>query len=168
MKKTPSALKWLAETRARTAHDLAESERVQAALAARVMKLREELAALDRTLSVYDPGIEPELVQAVQGHRPDYGQRGALTAAIGRILQAQAPHYVSTALLLVLLCAEFGLEFATPQELIRWRKNVVARRLRHMLDQGLVEREQDPSVWTAEVGRWRWKFSAADIKLNDL
>lgn len=157
MKKTPSALKWLAETRARTAHDLAESERVQAAVVARTARLREELAALDRTLTVYDPSIEPAAVQAVQGHRPEYGQRGNLTAAIGRILQTQAPHYVSTELLLVLLCAEFDLEFATPQELSRWRKNVVARRLRHMLGQGLVEREQDPSVWTVEFGHWRWK-----------
>jgi hypothetical protein len=168
MKKTPSALKWLAETRARTAHDLAESERVQTAVVARVARLREELAALDRTMTVFDPGIEPARVQAVQGHRPEYGQRGNLTGAIGRILQAQTPHYVSTELLLLLLCAEFGLEFATPQELSRWRKNVVARRLRHMLDQGLVEREQDPSVWTAEFGRWRWEVSAGAMKLHDL
>lgn len=167
MNRTPSALKWLAETRARTAHDLAESERVHAAVVARTTRLREELAALDRTLTVYDPCIEPARVQAVHGHRPDYGQRGALTVAIGRILQAQAPHYVSTELLLVMLCAEFGLEFATPQELSRWRKNVVARRLRHMLDQGLVEREQDPSVWTVEFGRWRWGQSVV-ARLADL
>lgn len=167
MKKTPSALKWLAQTRARTAHDLAQSERVQAAVVARTATLREDLAAIDRTLTLYDPDIEPERVQAVQGHRPDYGQRGALTAAIARILKAQAPHYVSTELLLVMLCAEFGLEFATPQELSRWRKNVVARRLRHMLDQGLVEREQDPSVWTVEFGRWRWGQSIV-ARLADL
>lgn len=160
MKKTPSALKWLAETRARTAHDLAESERVQAAVVARTARLREELAALDRTLTVFDPAIVPAQVQAVRGHRPDYGGMGKLTEAIGRILQAQAPRYVSTELLLVMLCAEFGLEFETPQELSRWRKNVVARRLRHMLDQGLVEREQDPDVWTVEYGRWRWREQA--------
>lgn len=111
MKKMPSALKWLAETRARTAHQLAESERVQAAVLARTEKLREELTALDRTLTIYDPELQPEKVQAVRGHRPHYGQRGNLTAAIARILQAQAPPYVSTELLLVLLCSEFNLQF---------------------------------------------------------
>ncbi|MDE2093603.1 MAG: hypothetical protein KGL99_05790 [Burkholderiales bacterium] len=168
MKPTPSALKWLAETRARVAHHLAESERVQVALRARTDKLREELAALDRTMTIYDPTIWPADVQPVNGHRPNYGQRGGLTAAIARILKAQAPHYVSTELLLVLLCAEFGLKFETPQELSRWRKNVVARRLRHMLGQGLVEREQDPSAWTVEFGRWCWKQSAAVATLADL
>jgi len=168
MKKTPSALKWLAETRARTAHDLAESERIQEAVLARTKKLREELASLDRTLTIYDPSLQPDQVQAVQGHRPSYGQRGNLTAAIARILQAQSPHYVSTELLLVLLCAEFNLQFETPQELSRWRKNVVARRLRHMLDQGLVEREQDPGVWTVEFGRWRWSQPSSVASLADL
>lgn len=167
MKPTPSALKWLAETRARVAHELAESERVEVALQARMGKLREELAALDRTLTIYDPTIRPAEVQPVNGHRPNYGTRGGLTAAIARVLKAQEPHYVSTELLLVLLCAEFKLEFETPQELSRWRKNVVARRLRHMLDQGLVEREQDPSVWTVEHGRWRWGQSIV-ARLADL
>lgn len=167
MNRTPSALKWLAETRACVANDLAGSERVQAAVLERATRLREELAELDRTLKVYDPSIEPEQVQAVRGHRPDYVQRGNLTAAIARILKGQAPHYVSTELLLVLLCAEFNLQFETPQEMSRWRKNVVARRLRHMLDQKLVEREQDPSVWTVEYGRWRWGQSIV-AKLADL
>lgn len=167
MKNTPSALKWLAEKRARTAHDLAESERVQEAVLARTARLRAELAALDRTLTIYDPGIRPEHVQPVNGHKPNYGMRGNLTSAIARILQEQAPHYVSTELLLVLLCAEFNLQFETPQELSRWRKNVVARRLRHMLDQGLVEREQDPDVWTGEFGRWRTATKPA-LTLQDL
>ena len=138
------------------AHDLADSERVQQAVVERTNKLREELAALDRTLTVYDSNLCPASVQPVRGHRPAYGQRGGLTAAIARVLQAQSPHYVSTDLLLLILCAEFNLEFETPRELSRWRKNVVARRLRHMLDSGVVEREQDPTIWTVEHGRWRW------------
>lgn len=99
-KKTPSALKWLAETRARVSYELAESERVWLAMLERTRKLREELAAVDRTLTIYDPSLCPADIQPVNGHRPEYGSRGGLTAAITHILKSQAPHYVSTELLL--------------------------------------------------------------------
>lgn len=159
MKKTPSALKWLAETRARLAHDLADSERIQAVVVTRTAKLRDDLAALDRTLTIYDPAIRPENVEGVQAHRAAYGKRGNLIGAIERLLKAQAPNYVSTEMLVLLLSAEFNLRFETRQEMVRWQKNVVGRALRKLVNRGDVEREQDPSVFTSELGRWRWTSS---------
>lgn len=167
MKKTPSALKWLAETRARLAFELADSERIQATVVTRTAKLSDDLAALDRTLTIYDPAIRPENLEGVQAHRAAYGKRGNLIGAIQTILQAQAPNYVSTEMLVLLLSAEFNLEFDTRQEMVRWQKNVVGRALRKLVDRGDVEREQDPSVFTSEFGRWRWGQSVA-VALADL
>lgn len=164
---TPSALKWLAETRARLAHDLADSERIQAVVLARTSKLRDDLAALDRTLTIYDPAIRPENVEGVQAHRAAYGKRGSLIEAIERLLKAQAPSYVSTEMLVLLLSVEFNLQFDTRQDLSRWSKNVVGRALRKLVDRGVVEREQDPSVFASKFGRWRWGQSVA-VALADL
>ena len=157
MRKTPSALKWLAETRARTAHELADSERIQAVVLARTSKLRDDLAALDRALTIYDPTIRPENIEGVQAHRAAYGKRGNLIGAVESILKTNAPNYVSTETLVMLLSVDFNLQFETRQDLSRWQKNVVGRALRKLVDRGDVEREQDPSVFTAEVGRWRWR-----------
>lgn len=49
--------------------------------------------------------------------------------------------------------------------MVRWQKNVVGRALRKLADRGNVEREQDPSVFTAELGRWRWaQLSATTLE----
>lgn len=134
---------------------------------ARTSKLRDDLAALDRTLTIYDPAIRPENVEGVQAHRAAYGKRGSLIEAIERLLKAQAPSYVSTEMLVLLLSVEFNLQFDTRQDLSRWSKNVVGRALRKLVDRGVVEREQDPSVFASKFGRWRWGQSVA-VALADL
>lgn len=59
MKKTPSALKWLAEKRARTAHDLKQTVRIATEVARRLAGLNLDLPALARSVRIYDARIDP-------------------------------------------------------------------------------------------------------------
>lgn len=60
MKQTPSALKWLAERRARVAHDVEQTRRIAAELAHRAQQLEGDLAALDHSIRLYDRRVDVE------------------------------------------------------------------------------------------------------------
>lgn len=156
MRNTPTALKWLADKRRRLAHDLTQTTAIALEVNRRVETLQMDLEALDRALVIFDPCIEPGLLQSVHGHRRP-GKRGSLRLALIDILQKHAPAWVATENIEMLLCLELGLTFATPTERKRWYQNVLRAQLKRFVAQDLVEREQDPAVVTGEVGRWRWK-----------
>lgn len=82
MKPTPSALKWLAEKRARVAFDLDFDLPLIADLQAKAAALQEDLAAIDRSIGLYDETIDPCTIEPVNGWRGNYGKRGALKAAV--------------------------------------------------------------------------------------
>lgn len=161
MKKTPSALKWLAEKRARVAHDLEQTARLATDLARRSEELRVDLAALDRSIQLYDANIDPASIGTVAAWKGRYGARGAMREAIEAVLQELAPEWVATDNLEMLVCARLGLSFETPLQRKRWYDDSFTSRLRKLAAEGLVERFHDPSVMTAEVGRWRWKQALA-------
>ena len=160
MTKTPSALKWLAEKRARVAHDLDQTARLAADLAKRSAELRIDLAALDRSIQLYDPDIDPAVIGTVAGWKGRYGARGALRETVEGVLQELAPEWVATDNVEMLVCARLGLTFESATERKRWYDNSLTKLLRKLAAEGLVERFHDPNVVTAEVGRWRWKREA--------
>ena len=69
MRNTSTALKWLADKRSRLAHDLTQTTAIALEVNRRVETLQMDLEALDRALVIFDPGIEPGLLQSVHGHR---------------------------------------------------------------------------------------------------
>ena len=162
MKNTPSALKWLAEKRARTAHDLEQTGRIAAEVDKRLADLKLDLAALDRAVRIYDSRIDPTKIEAVNGWQGSYGKRGALREAVAGVLKAHAPDWVPTDAVEMLVRLELGLAFESAQERKRWYDNTFRDALKKLVSDGLAERHQDPEVFTAEVGRWRWKAPEED------
>lgn len=96
VKKTPSALKWLAEKRARATHDVEHLQRLAEDVQRRLEVVRLDLAALDRAIRLYDENIDPTQIEAVHGWKGKYGSRGSLKGAILGVLEAHAQEWVST------------------------------------------------------------------------
>ena len=161
MRHTPSALKWLAEKRARVAHDLEQTARVARELSLRAGELEKDLAALDRAVRIYDPSIDPVSIGTVDGRQGRYGKRGNLRECIKGVLKQLAPEWVATDTIEMVVSLELGVTFSTPAERKRWYDNTFARQLRNLVTEGLVERFHDASVVTTEVGRWKWKVETA-------
>ena len=156
MKNTLSALKWLAEKRARLAHDVAQTERIAAEVTRRLENLRLDLAGVDRSIQVYDPAINPESIAPIQAH-VRHGKRGSLRQTMIEALQNNSPAWSSTDTIELLVVASLGLTFELAAERKRWYDNVFRKQLKRLVSEGLVERLQDPLEPTTEVGRWRWK-----------
>lgn len=155
MRKTPSYLKGLAETRARAAGDLERALKLLAGVQQTVITAQHDLAACDRLIRKFDASIDPDKIPAIRGYQGRYGQRGKLADAVADYLCENAPCDVGTLEVALALQAKFGLEFGTAQERSRWVTSSVAGRLRKFVAAGLVERLHD--TCTAEEGRWRWK-----------
>ena len=167
MRHTPSALKWLAEKRARVAHDLEQTARIARELSLRAGELEKDLAALDRAVRIYDPSIDPETIGMVDGRQGRYGKRGTLRQHIEDVLKELAPEWVATDTIEMVVTLRLGVTFATPAERKRWYDNTFARQLRNLVTEGLVERFHDATVVTTEVRRWRWPNTSSCI-LSDL
>ena len=161
VKKTPSALKWLAEKRARIAHDLEQTERIVSDMTLRRDGLRFDLAALDRTLAIYDPAINPESIGSVNGWQGKAGKRGSLRTTILNVLKSHEPEWVSTANIEAVVTFELGLSFELPSLRRHWYNGSFRGTLKKLLADGLAEREKDPTEYQNEVGRWRWKQEKA-------
>lgn len=78
MKQTPSALKWLAERRARVAHELEQARRIASEHAKRAESLALGQESLDRLIRLYDRSIDPECIESIHGWRGRYGKRGGV------------------------------------------------------------------------------------------
>lgn len=112
MKKIPSALKWLAEKRARVAgqlqaseatlahidHQVAALEKELAAIkavrglaAAKVAQFRSEVATLDSTVLIYDNKIDPSAIGIVKGWSGRYGKLGAFATFCWRCCGSARP-----------------------------------------------------------------------------
>lgn len=156
MKHTPTALKWLADKRRRLSADLVQTTAIAAEVNQRVETLRIDLEALDRALVIFDASIEPELLKPVSAHGRT-GKRGLLREAVINVLQTHSPAWVATENIEALVCLELGLTFETTTVRKHWYENSLTRLLRKLVIENLAERLQDPTVFTSEVGRWRWK-----------
>lgn len=175
MKKVPSALKWLAETRARTAGRIAgckqalelSNERVRELeaelekqrefrdqLVGRIEQLEKDLASLDGSVTVFDERIDPQAIGVVNGWAGKYGKRGAFRECLLDVLKQRAPDYVSTSLLAAHVIAEFGLWFVSAEERKAWYDNNLRGALKKMDKLGKVERSPGSLTSTEERG-WR-------------
>lgn len=154
MRKTPSYLKGLAETRARAARDVQCYQQLVDELQTRLAQAQAELAACDTLIKKFDDRLDPGMIQPVNGWKGRYGKRGALKEAVLKVLQAHAPAEVTTTVIGLAVQAEFRLVFYLPVEREAWIANSVRNCLKKLVKEGLVEACHDQSN-TGFVGSWR-------------
>lgn len=154
MRKTPSYLKGLAETRARAARDVQCYQQLVDELQTRLAQAQAELAACDTLIRKFDDRLDPDLIDPVNHWQGRYGKRGALKAAVLKVLQAHAPEEVTTTMIGLAVQAEFRLVFYLPVEREAWLANSVRNCLKKLVKEGLVEACHDQSN-TGFVGSWR-------------
>src|SRR4051812_13865695 len=111
MRKTPSYLKGLAETRARVAADVERFQQIQQEVAQKLEQAQDELAACDRLIRKYDHRLNPEAIAPIRSWQGRYGKRGKLQDTIKRLLQQAHPEAIDTSELLWALQIEFQLDF---------------------------------------------------------
>jgi hypothetical protein len=178
MKKTPTALRWLAEKRARTAGDLAsccraaemiamEIEAMQSdlflsqqyleAAIAKKDRLTTDLAALDQTLVIYDSGIRPGEIEPIRSWSGQYGKRGALKDFLIETLKSRSPEFVSSTELSLIVIMRFSLHFDNKEAKTHWYKGAFKNTLKVLAAQGRVERGTGRLVLSGTPGIWRWK-----------
>lgn len=182
MKKTPTALKWLAEKRARIAGELQSADQVsqylredieelhqQTAVIAEFLaaaeqkqeRLRGELAALDQVVVLYDAGLRPDSIAPINGWQGNYGTRGALRAFLVETLKGRAPEFVTTQELEMLTISKFSLVFEHREVRLHWYKGSFRGTLKLLASQQLIERGHGKVNYLQEMGRWRWKQEVA-------
>lgn len=162
MRKTPSYLKGLAETRARSAGDAVRLRKLYEEIGKKLEEAEAEQAACDKLIQKYDPRLVPARIPNINGWQGRYGRRGALGAAILRHVEAAWPDEITTIELCVQLQLEFQLDFSTWQEKYDWAHQSVYSKLWLYAKNGLLDSCHNPSKRaTSEVGRWRWKSDAA-------
>lgn len=182
MKKTPSALKWLAEKRARVAGELQSCEQTIAHLeedipelrkrlafaesafastASRKTRLATELAAMDQVVRIYDEGLNPASIEPINAWQGNYGKRGALREFLIETLRTRVPEYVSTSELELLTVTQFALVFEHPALRKHWYDGSFRGTIKVLANQGLIERSHSAGTYTREIGSWRWKQEVA-------
>ena len=179
MRKTPSYLKGLAETRARVAGDLQRHEKQHSQLEVTLnatkadlerhqrrytgvckglAEAKADLESCDRLIRKFDDRLDPSQIEPIHAWKGRYGKRGGLKEMIDQVLKDFAPVAMTTPELAQAVMAEFQLEFATEKALKMWSHNSLGRSLKILVAAGLVERLHDPKIyWGGKDGMWRWK-----------
>jgi len=161
MRKTPSYLKGLAETRARAAGDVQRFKEIYEEIGQKLARAERDLAACDCLIQKFDERLNPDLIQPIHGWQGRYGERGALLEEVRRIIQNAWPEEVTTTEIVWRAQIRFQLHFLTFQEKKRWQDNSLRSAIKNLLAKNEIERMHDKSVGlNAEVGRWRWKSDA--------
>lgn len=167
MRKTPSALKWLVEKRARLANDVAQTGALAAELTHRHATLQAQLAALDATIRLYDGTLDPTSIAPIAAWQGRFGKRGALREALIEILRGYSPHWVASATIGAAFIAKYGITFVSPAHRKRWHKQSFGSALLRLANEGVAERLHDPEAPTGKHGHWRLMQSATP-RLADL
>ena len=158
-RKVSSYLKGLVDTRARAAGDLERLQRIHDEVSARMATAQAEIDACDRLIRKFDGRLDPTLIEPLRTQ--SYGGRGRLRAALLDQLQLAYPGEVTTSEMAVELQIKFGFDFRTADERDRWVRGSMARALRDLLEEGLVDRMHDPALRTGGPGRWRLRPATA-------
>jgi hypothetical protein len=161
MKKTPSYLKGLAETRARAAGEVQRYEKIAADVDDLLRKARDALAACDLLIVRFDARLSPEDIEPIRPPKFYGGKRGQLRNTVIEILKREEPETVTTSQIGLEIQIRFLLTFETPAERTAWQCNSIGRLLRKMFKQGMLDRLHDPEALTQDGARWCWKSGAA-------
>lgn len=154
MRKTPSYLKGLAETRARAAADVLRYQQVIDEITVNLNKAKAEIDACDQLIKKFDERLDPALIEPVLHWKGRYGKRGALREAILNLLEARAPTAVTTTEIGWQMQLKFDIGFNHWTERKRWMTNSIGNCLKTLVKEGLAEACHDQSK-TGGVGSWR-------------
>ena len=161
MKKLPSYLKGLVETRARSAGDIARLEELRRLLDIEIETARAKLRAADTLIRDFSPLLDPSQIQPV---KPRKGRHGRLREAVRLILQDAAPEALPTNEIAFLVAEMIEIRFHTVADFRRWAKNAVTRELRKQTETGSLER----LPVAGEENRWRAVTCGRARTLSDL
>lgn len=153
MRKTPSYLKGLAETRARAAADVLRYKQILDEVTASLARAQAELASCDTLIRKFDARLDPQQIDPVAGWQGRYGKRGALREAVLALLREYAPNPVSTSEVGLKMQLKFNIAFDHPRERKQWMSNSVAGCLKILAKDGLVEQCPEMSG-ASNVGYW--------------
>lgn len=167
MKKVPSYLKGLAETRERVAADVLRYQRILDEVGASLADAQAELAACDRLIKKFDARLDPSLIQPIRAWKGRYGERGALRNAVIQYLEDHAPAIISTTELNWSMVKAFKLDLDLRHELARWTTNTLRSCLKRMAAFGEIEWLEPELAEGTFHGGWRWKQQGAQT-LGDL
>ena len=158
MRKTPSYLKGLAETRARAAGDVQRFKKLYDEIGQKLAKAERDMAACDLLIQRFDERLDPGLIQPINGWQGRYGKRGALVEAVRKIIEGVWPDEITTTEIVWRIQIKFQFDFDTWKQKKRWQDNSLRNAIKSLLAKGEIERMHDKSAGlNAEVGRWRWK-----------
>jgi len=157
MKKTPSYLLGLAETRARAAGDLLRYEKIAQDVAVLIENARQAVTAADLLIRRLDSRLDPSDIEPIRAPKYFGGMRGKLKETVIEILKREAPGSVTTTEVAIELQIRFQLTFETAALRSRWQGNSVSRLLRVLYENKLLDRLHDPHALTGDGARWRWK-----------
>jgi hypothetical protein len=161
MRKTPSYLKGLAETRARAAGDVQRFKRIYEEIGQKLAKAECDLAACDLLIQRFDERLNPCLIQPIHAWQGRYGKRGALVEEVRNIIKSVSPDEIATTEIAWRVQIKFQFDFVTWNEKKHWQDNSLRTAIRALLAKGEIERVHDVSHGlTGAVGRWRWKSDA--------
>lgn len=150
----PSVMKWMVESHARLAGDIARTEKLIAALQADLKRMRDLQDSLASVTRHFDASIDPEQLPTLNGWAGRYGKRGALKAAVMSVLEEAYPEPMRTLEIAVRVIQRLGLAIETPKQLTLWMKSSLTCVLRRGVADGSIERLHDP-IGGNELGTWR-------------
>ena len=125
-----------------------------AASAATASVLGEDLASLDRTLSLHSPEVDASAIGPVRAWKDRYGKRGQLRRHIMEVLRGRSPAWTTTAEVAVAVHTACGLAPLEGAASKRFRRNSIGTALRRLADGGYVERGHR-LIAPSQGGCWR-------------
>lgn len=156
MRKTPSYLKGLAETRARAAGEVARYAAIIEEVQEKLAASRAELEACDKLIRRFDERLDPTEIEPIRAWQGRFGRRGALREALARYVKEAYPNAISTTELAIRAQVEFQLDFGTPNLRRIWVHDSVGGALKVLTARKVLERMHDPQVNSGMTGYWRW------------
>jgi len=164
-RRTSPQAKWLANELAALRGELAQIKQKQSELAGREARLNHRIGCLELVLAPLPIPSGTSLPGVIRA-RTRFGARGSLNAALLACLEVAGLTGVSTVALREAIAHHFRLQVndRTEREHLR---SLIARRLRHLLDAGSVER-LDPPGRTKSNETVHWRLPQRVSSLRDL
>lgn len=134
--------------------ELDRRQRSVQALQVEMTALNARISALDQTMALFSPALNPAAAGSVHAHAGKYGSFGGLTAFVREQLQSAGASGVDTGTLLDRAALRFGIDLHLPGARKRFR-DTITWSLRYLQRNRVVEVAQDsrggrrPKVWRA-------------------